>query len=292
MGKRLGTGARKPAAPKMTAPKRTGPAPAGDNSLHGEEAERVQLISIVAQLSAADDGIEAAKVPLKAAQAKRKTVIGLGKAAGFPAKVLERRLEEMKMGTREMAVIEAAERKQRRWLGIIDADQASLILGDQAPQEAKDEAHFRGEGLKAGLRNLAAVPPPGIPERFVQAWLQERERGVALAAPSFPDAVDGRVKPVGEQAADDFAADNPEVDIDAAAKALKKSSFMDRSQGEDPADPGPEDPPVAGLDPALVDEGFEATPEELAAQSTRRTLEDAREGRTSGEDVEQGDEVV
>lgn len=295
MANKLSAQPRKKAAQKP--PTRTGPAPAGDNSGAHEEAERVQLISIIGKLSAAEDAIEEAKAPLKAAQAARKKIIGLGKAAGFPAKVLERRLEEMKMGSREMAAVEVAERKQRRWLGIIEPDQAALMMGDQAPQEAKDEAHWRGEGLKAGLRKLAASPPPGIPERFVQAWLQERERGVGLAseaeAQSWPDAVDGRPKAtVGEQAAADFEADNPEVDVDAEAKRLKNSSFMDRATGEPVGELVDEDPLGAGTPPDHVDDGFEATPEELAAQNARRAIVDAKEGRTSGEETEQDEEVV
>jgi hypothetical protein len=288
MGKRLSAQTRpKAAPPKPSVPKRTGPTPAGDNSRAQEEAERVQLISIVGKLSDAEDAIELAKEPLKAAQAARKKIIGLGKAAGFTAKLLERRLEEMKMGSREMAAVEATERRHRRWLGIIDEDQAKLMLGDAAPMEHKDEAHWRGEGLKAGLRNLAATAPPGCPERFVQAFLQERERGLDLAkaanAQAWPDAVDGRPKAtVGEQAAADFEADNPEVDVDEAARRLRSDpAFMDRSAPDD-----------AGAAPEHVDEPFEATAEELEGQSPRRAIHEAQEGLTSGEDAAQDEEVV
>jgi len=218
---------------------RDGPAPIGDNSMHGEEAERVQLISIVSQLSAAEDAIEVAKQPLKAAQKKRSQIIGLGKAAGFTAKQLTARLEEMRMGTREMAQQEATERKHRRWLGIIEPDQAELIMGDAAPQEAKDEAHFRGEGFKAGLRGLIAKPPPEVPERFVQAWMQEHEKGfVQMTTANAP-------KPMGvrEQAAADFKADNPDAPEpgtpEAAAaerRAIRKAKeSLEKLGAEDPA---------------------------------------------------------
>lgn len=209
------------------APARTGPAPAGDN--FGEEAERVQLISIVAQLSAAEDAIEEAKAPLKAAQAARKKIVGLGKAAGFSAKELEKRLDEMKMGTRDMAQLEARERKQRRWLGILDADQADLLTGHSAPQEKKDEAHWQGEGYKAGLRGIRGTLPPGIPPRMDQPYLQGNEKGYAdyLAAleANMPKKLEVR-----DQAAKDFEEDNPEVDIKKAARALKNNAaFMDRT---------------------------------------------------------------
>lgn len=202
-------------------PIRSGPAPMHDN-LHGEEAERVQLISVVSKLSQADDAVEAAKVPLKAAQAARKTIIGLGKAAGFTAKELEKRLDEMRMPTRDVAVMEARERKHRRWLGAVDDDQAQLQLGDNAPAEVKDEAHWKGEGYKAGLRQQIGKPPPECPERFVQPWMAEHARGQnEVLTANAP-------RPLRETAAADFAEDNPEVDVDAAARKLKGSAFMDR----------------------------------------------------------------
>lgn len=206
---------------KAAAPARSGPAPIGDNSMHGEEAERVQLISIVSQLSAAEDAIEIAKGPLKSAQKKRSQIIGLGKAAGFTAKELQRRLEEMQNGTRENAEQEARERKHRRWLGIVEPDQSALMLGDSAPQEVKDEAHWKGEGYKAGLRLMAAKPPRECGERFCQAWLGEHSRGFTEAtAANAPKQMRG----VREQAAADFAEDNkPEPGTPEAAAAERKA---------------------------------------------------------------------
>jgi hypothetical protein len=76
-----------------------------------------------------------------------------------------------------------------------------------------------------------------------------------------------------EQAKADFAADNPEIDVDKAAKALKNDpKFMDRSAP--PEAPAPDESPVAN-DP---DEGFEATEEELSAQIGRGA---AREAETA-----------
>lgn len=211
----------KPRSTPANAPVRTGPAPAGDNSMHGEEAERVQLISIVSQLSAAEDAIEAAMGPVRSAQAKRKTIIGLGKAAGFTAGELKARLEEMKRPTRENAALEQRERTHRRWLGIVDADQQSLILGDKAPQSAKDEAHWKGEGYKAGLRQLPNKAPPECPAVHEQAYMREHERGLlevtAANAPKAPASV-------REQAAKDFAEDNgPEAGTPEAAAAERKA---------------------------------------------------------------------
>lgn len=280
MASRIPSASRKRPTPKSTpAPSRTGPAPIGDNSMHGEEAERVQLISIVSQLSAAEDAIEVAQAPLKAAQKKRSQVIGLGKAAGFTAKELTARLAEMRMGTREMAGVEERESKHRRWLGIIEPDQSKLILGTAAPQEVKDEAHWKGEGYKAGLRQMLPKPPPECPERFVQAWMGEHAKGLKEVLEANAPKAPANVR---EQAAADFKADNPEPGtpeaqaaerkaIRAAKEGLEKLGTEDHTEGETAAGVIHE-PGTNGEAP------FEATEEELAGQTTRQVVQAQREG--------------
>jgi hypothetical protein len=227
----------------------------GHNSEAVEEADRIQLISIISKLSQADEAIELAKVPLIAAQDHRKTIIGLGKAAGWSAGELKARLEEMKTPTREMAEKAAREHKHRRWLGILDADQSKLMLGNESPQEAKDEAHHAGEGYKAGLRQLPSTPPTEVPERFVQAYMHAHERGLKeVLAANVPGG-----QRLREKAAADFAKDEPDVDLDKAARDLKKTAFMERT-------PVPE---IVDQDPLGVNDGFEATLEELALQAGR-----------------------
>ena len=185
------------------APKKNGLPPKTHNEDAQDEADRVQFISIVSKLSAADDEIERAKGPYDAAKAARKKIIGLGKAAGFMAKDLQARLDEMKADSRETEEAIERETKHRRWLGITRPDQPMLGLGSEAPQEVRDQAYWRAEGYKAGLRRLSATPPEGIPERFVQAWLEERARGAAElhVEPDVPLTV-------AEQARKDFAEDN------------------------------------------------------------------------------------
>ncbi len=204
----------------------------GDNARAIEEGERVQFISFLSRLSSADDAVELARQPLKAAQKARSQIIGLAKGAGFSAKELERRLEEMRTPTRKMAELAEREHKQRRWAGILDADQAALILGDSAPMEAKDEAHWRGEGYKAGLRQMRAEAPTECPERLMQAWMQEHERGLNVVLTA--NAPKPMARTAAEQAAADFQEDNPEIDVDAAARKLKSDpAFMARGDEDE-----------------------------------------------------------
>lgn len=299
-------------APKV-APTHNPKAEPGDNSLHGEEADRVQLISIVSKISAADEkivtaqeGVDKAKVPLSEAKASRKAIIKLGTMAGFTEDELLQRLEEMKTPTREMARRTERERKHRRWLGIIDDDQERLQLGDETPIETKDEAHWAGEGYKAGLRQQERKAPPECHERFVQVFLSRYDVGLKeVLEANVPGGHRLRA-----QAAADFKDDNPEVDLDAAARKLKGSGFMDKPKAGEPG--GPDDPTynfepddcpqcsmspgfqhledcpvrikaVAGpATPADSEAGFEATEEELAGQKGREVIKAKREGTTPG----------
>jgi hypothetical protein len=275
MGRRLPAASRRTTPPSSpTAPPREGTM--GDNQF-GDEASRIQLISIVSKLSAADDAIEIAKAPLEAAQAHRKTIIGLGKAAGFSANELKERLKEMKTPTREMAKKVEREGKHRRWLGIVEPEQSDLMLGDRAPQETKDEAHWAGEGYKAGLRQMAAKAPPECGPRFDQIYLKAHERGlneVLMANAPKP------MKPsVRDQAAADFAVDEPEVDIAKAAKKLKNDPAFMATGGPDAVETA-----VAPTDPA-PDDGFEATPEELEQQGARRAAREAAAANDEPEEV-------
>lgn len=246
---------RKSTPPQAAAPPRA--ATPGDNERAAEEADRVQFLSFLTRLNDADAGIEEARAPLKAAQNARKTVIGMAKAAGFPEWELRRRQEEAKRTTAENAEYEARERRQRRWAGIITPEQAKMHLEGDTPEEVRDAAHYKAEGYKAGLRNEAAAPPEGTPARFLQEWMQGHSSG-------HKDYLLGQAgmspRPPGS--------DVQQIADDAAAKLS-----ADTEAGDDAGDDPPGDP----------DDAFEASPDELQDQSTRQAVQDAHDGRTSGE---------
>lgn len=262
MAPRVPAGGRRAAAKKIdVAPNpRPGVGP-GDNKPPKEdleEAERVQLISFISRITTADGAVEQAKGPFDAAKKNRTQLFNLAKAAGFSRKLIERRMEEMNTPTREMAAEVAREDKHRRWLGIVRPDDEQQSLLGSGPQEPRDEFHWRGEGYKAGLRQAERSPPPACPERHVQAFLQDYDRGLETVLKA--NAPRPMPPTVAQQAAADFQADNPEIDVAAAARKLKKDpKFMDRTAPPDP------------------DDGFEATEEELAAQAGRRAAEEVGE---------------
>lgn len=233
-----------------------------------DEAERVQLISFTSRIGGALAEVERAKGPYDAAKKGVNQLFSLAKAADptWTRKYLERRMEEMNTPTRDMAIEVARETKHRRWLGIIRPEDEQQSLLGAGPQEPRDEFHWRGEGYKAGLRQAERSAPKECPERHVQAFLQEYDRGLEVVL--HANAPKKAPPTVAETAAADFKTDNPEIDVEAAARKLKKdAAFMDRTAPPEVVDPDP-------LGVNGPDDGFEATAEELAAQAGRREADE------------------
>lgn len=252
MANRLPSGRRQ--APAQSAPPRA--ADIGDNSMHGEEAERVALITYISKLTAQQAEIDKAKAPFDAAKKAMTQTFRLAKAAGFLRKDLERRLEEMSQSSADIAQEAVREAKHRKWLGILDEENTELILSDKAPQEVKDAAHWSGAGYRDGLRMKVREAPKECHARFLQDYLKGHDKG-------FHDATLANApKPIplspAEQAKADFEADQAEAEaVDKAARALKNDpTFMDRS---------------------VPDDEFEASESELSQQLQRQAVVGDRE---------------
>lgn len=281
------------------------PAVAHDN-LHGEEEERVQLISFIAKATQTGTARDAAKVPFDAATKAHNQVFSLAKAANptFTRKYLEKKMEEMNRSPEENARAKTMEARHDRWLGILTPEQQKMHLEPGTPQEAKDEVDWEARGYSVGLRGLEPKLPEGIPPRMDQPFMKGHGIGYEQYQAALKVNVPG-ARRLREEAAADFAKDNPDVDLDAAAKKLAKDpKFMARGapEGESPgstatasSEPASEQPPTSTSDASTAtsggasqsgpDEGFEATAEELAAQPGRQAIKDRREGNTSGVEV-------
>lgn len=256
MASRLPAGRRQ--APANDTPPRV--AEIGDNSsMHGEEAERVTLISFVSKITQQNGEVEKLKAPFDAAKKAVTQTFRLAKAAGISRKRIEKRMEEMNTPSREIAEEIRIEARDRRWLGILDDEQSALMLSASAPQEVKDEAHWRAEGYKDGLRMKPAEAPKECGVRFLQPYMQGHEKGFAEATTAnAPRPMKPAPLSQAEQAKADFAADQQAErdEKEAAKKLLADPKFMDRS--------GP-------------DAEFEASPEELDKQIQRQAVVGDRE---------------
>lgn len=215
------------------------PATVGHNSREIEEAERVQLLSFVSRLNQANGEVEKAKAPFDAAKKSRTQIFRLAKAAGFARGHLEDYLERMGDGTRDNAADEIRRRRHYKWLGILDQDQVDLFGGDAAPESAKDEAHWRGNGYRDGLNEKPAVAPSGCPEMYTQAYLSSHGSGVkdmqtAIAA-NAPKPMGSTAKAIGEKAKADFEADQAELEGQTTRQALKAKQEAETPDPEEVA---------------------------------------------------------
>lgn len=214
-----------------------GPAEIGDNSRGIEEAERVQLISVINKITAAQAIAAISKAKAASDQKAVTQLFRLGKAAGFPRHELEDRIAKMDQSGRDVADEEKRRARHYKWLGILDEEQLAMISDEGTPIETKDEYHWRGEGWKAGLRGLIRKPPPECPERFVQAFLEDFDKGTESALDAMKAAnpklasTGSVVKDVKEKARKDFKAEtglDPKIsetpDPEAVEKAARKQA--------------------------------------------------------------------
>lgn len=222
----------------------------GDNSKHREEEERVMLISFIAKATKTAAEIEVVRAPFDAAKKAHNQVFSLAKAASptFTRKYLEKKMEEMNRSPSENAEAKAMEARHDRWLGILTPEQQKMHLEPGTPQEARDEVDWEARGYSQGLRGMSPTLPEGIPPRMDQPFMKGHGIGYGEYRKALEANVPGKSR-LAQQAEADFQGDNPEVDVDAAARKLKNSAFMESNLNQAQA--------------------FEATPEELAAQVTR-----------------------
>lgn len=266
--------------PRTPAPE--APAPQGHNSAAVEEANRVQFLSILAKLDAADADIENAAAVVAAARKVRKSIIGLAKQADIPEWQLKQRQDELKRTPVENAQRIDAEAKQRRWSGIINPEQMAMHLGDSTPQEVKDAEDAKSLGFRDGVRGRAASLPEKMHPRFHQDYLKGHELGrkdyMLTLAENAPKPRGMTAQQVAEQAAKDFAADNPEPGSPAAKKAERESvarATAALAKIGDTVVTSDEDGNTIVRSVSEGDDGFEASPEELAAQKPRAAIQDA-----------------
>lgn len=229
----------------------------GDNSGDLEEAERVQLISFIARIEGAEVEVDKAKAPYDAARKTLNSIKKLAHAAGFSSEEIKRRRAEMDMTPSEKVAFVARETKHRRWLRVIDDDQMKMHLEPGAPIEARDEMDWQARGYSAGLRGLPSTLPEGIPPRMDQPFLKGHETGWRDYMAALEANAPKQKPSVREQAAADYAADNPEAPTIADQRLADKRE--ERAAKEALENMGTTD-----------DDGFEATPEELAQQQGRR----------------------
>lgn len=284
-----------------------------------EEAEKLALISVVSQVKGIDPKIEAKAAELKALKDQKNDILRSAKAQyGFQRKEIEKLVSDSKMGARKD--IEAAEARRRRFriamglpVGLTDQEQE---LRMRLPDVEQDATFWRGAGYTAGVSGEDQDAPTAcVAAGHVGPWSEGYKDGQTIRAL----ALTPKKKPPAPKAEPSIA-DQKAAERKEAAKVKEALENMPASDGD--AQP----PPLATLkalvmtsedgaaveaaqavadreaagevaDDATVkaeaerfasmpEDEFEATAEELAKQATRRAVQDARTGSTTGEEAE------
>jgi len=127
--------------------------------------------------------------------------------------------------------------------GLPVGTQIDMFSGDAADDAAEADAN----GYRAGRRADDPIPPTSLSTMFHQDWMRGWERGQAENLAQFAKAneiIAARkaasevVETVGDEPATDDGRDPDEV-IDDEARALRKSSFMDRGAAKTVGDDAP-----------------------------------------------------
>ena len=271
------------AAPKAE-PKATTSQPAArvvqpdDNVRAAYEAEQASLLSCVHQIMAAqrtaaaekavfDEKLAIIKAPLDAAKERVLELYRLAKAAKLNRDWIDTYIADMQKDTRQRVEDRKRENRHRSMLGI--GDQQDLF-GDETPLEVKDEAYWKSEGYLAFQRGEPPKAPDVCPQRFVQAFLQGHNDGQAAQIWAM-----GKVTPPVPEKEEPPAAAEPE--------AAELTPAEKRAQDKRARESLDVLSAIAEAEPELVaqviedhGDGFEASADELAAQTTRAAVVGAR----------------
>lgn len=248
-----------------------------DNVRAAYEEERATLIAAVhdimdaqrkvkAQKAIFDERLAEIKVPLDGAKARELELFRLAKAKKLNREWIEGYIADMLKDTRQR---EDDRKRETRHRGMLNIGGQGELFPDEAPLEVKDGVYWQSEGYLAYQRGEPAKAPDTCPQRFVQAFLQGWNDGQSAQIWAM-----GKVTPAPEP--------KPEqVDIEEAAELTPREKKAQEKRARESLDALSA---IAEAEPELVaqviedhGDGFEASPEELASQTTRAAIVGARE---------------
>lgn len=211
------------------------------------EAEQAQLLSVLANLRTATAEVEKAQAVVKEKRDVVNSILDQAQAAGFKKGEVRELLKDTAVKGTRKDLREAEERRVRF------REYVGLPVGtqpdllDRMPAGAMDEVDWRGHGYTAGLRGDACDPKAAsVPDRFHQTWMEEWGRGQETLAWSLNPSK------------------KPKPGAAPAPESVKEPAADSPDQGD----------------------GFEASPQELAAQSSRPSTIEATDPGAEGEEGE------
>lgn len=309
MAKKLGEG-RKPAGTAGNGR----PLNTGDNGMAPEERakaeeanKKLRYISGIQALRALAPKEAAARAALKEITDQQNGVFLDLKKDGHDKKDVKADLVDVGAVRRNVDAKEIERAKRREWLGLpVGKTGEQLELEARLPEVERNAQHWKAAGFTAAVTGGDKTPPKECQaEGFIDAWTEGVNDGIASDAKGFV-AKNSKPKPAPEKPAD------PEPGTPEAAKA-ERDAIKNAKASLDAMKPveneggtitaadvaqvvgevfdeakaviNGEAKPKDADDADKVDD-FEAPAEEIAQQSTRVAIQDAKAGATTGETEE------
>lgn len=156
-----------------------------------EEAEAMQLLSIVAAVKKHDAAIATAKIPYDAAKEERRGTLLTAKKMGFHAYEIEELVKDGKAGERKnVTEAEARRHRFRKIMGLpVGLSETEQELGERLPDAERDGQFWQNAGYADGVTGIQADPPTacisaGHGNRYDKGYKDGQTiLGLALAKP-------------------------------------------------------------------------------------------------------------
>lgn len=190
-----------------------------DNAKAQVEAEKVQLISFVTNISRLKREAAILKAPLDAKIGEITEHFRHAKAAGFLRKRVQAVLDDMGKDSRTLVEEEQIRRRYRDHMGLPNGESAMDLFGDSSPAEVKDAAHWRANGYLTAMRGEPATAPDNCAPRFVSDFMGGWHDGALVIAPKETVKPKPAPKPKAEKTAPE-AAPSPENKAAAAGFSI------------------------------------------------------------------------
>lgn len=221
------------------------------------QARLVGLRSNHNSIVAAEDAL---KAELRDLTAKKKEIRAAVQQCGVPLSVFDEALADAEATRVDLKAKEKARDLLREAFGLVTLTQPDLL--ENLPEAAKPGVYWEAQGYQDGIAGKFCEVPAGCPPENEPDY----RRG-------FDNAMEANAK--GIQALDAFKATPPSEAADEGdGDGDDDADPASQGEGDDVAGDGAADAP-AETGAAAEEDGFEATAEELAAQTPRAALDGA-----------------
>lgn len=218
---------------------------------------------------------EALKAELRELTAKKKEIRAAVQQCGVPLSVFDEALGDAEATRVDLKAKEKARDLIREAYGLVTLTQPDLL--DNLPEAAKPGVYWEAQGYQDGIAGKFCEIPAGCPPENEPDYRRGFDNAMEANAKGIKALDEFKATPPSQADDDEGAGDGsddetPEAkrdaDFAAISEGLEQAVEMEEAAKTDEGDAAPSDASAEGDD-------FEATDEELAAQTPRAALDSA-----------------